>query len=341
MTNVSSGSPVPRHTVFILSDGSFVVQWDENRVQELLSGRYRDFEDQDFGHSITDYELNQLQAAGRVERFNERQVWLFALPERGRFQTEEYAESPRNRVRSYYLNTTLSASRLSDVQSALVEMDMAGDFLARVRGDLVAVLGKNGAPFHELRDAERAQKQLIARAPTIFEQTAIAFVETSDADSSYKRQTEQMPQVVDLDLVIASQTDTTVTQGKRALLVTSDDEQREALRLVLVEMKMDVIVASTANEGLQLLEDYHPDLLVMDTRLPDMHGWEMLAKIKEIGTFQNLPKIMIADHQAPSDDYAFALTVGKVDVYLVKPISMAQLRQNVWITLKNSEDANR
>jgi CheY-like chemotaxis protein len=78
----------------------------------------------------------------------------------------------------------------------------------------------------------------------------------------------------------------------------------------------------------------------MDTQLPDMHGWEMLAKIKEIGVFQNLPKIMIADHHASPDDHAFALTVGKVDVYLVKPISMAQLRQNVWMTLKNVEDVN-
>jgi hypothetical protein len=47
---------------------------------------------------------------------------------------------------------------------------------------------------------------------------------------------------------------------------------------------------------------------------------------------------MIADHRSKSDDQAFALTVGKVDVYLVKPISMAQLRLNIWLTLKHALD---
>ena len=340
MARSFSGSPVARHTVFILADGTFVVQWDENRVQELLSGHYREYEDRDFGHSITDYELTQLQSAGRVEHYNQRLVWLYALPERGRFQTEEYRDSFNNRVRSYYLNTTLSESRLAEVQTALSEQKLDGEFLARVRGDLVAVFGKNGAPFRQLKDAERAQKQLAARASTVFQHTAIAFIETTEYDTHYKRQTERTHEPVDLDMVISSQSDTSVTKGKRVLLVTSNDEQREALRTLLVEMKMGVMVASTAVEGLQMMEDYDPDLLVMDTQLPDMHGWEMLAKIKEIGIFQNLPKIMIADHQASPDDHAFALTVGKVDVYLVKPISMAQLRQNVWLTLKNFEDVN-
>lgn len=340
MAKSFSGSPVARQTVFILADGTFVVQWDENRVQELLTGRYRDYEDRDFGHSITDYELAQLQSAGRVEHYNQQYIWLYALPERGRFQTEEYQETFKNRVRSFYLNTTLAESHLSEVQAALIELKLGDEFLARVRGDLVTVLGKNGAPFRQLKDAERAQKQLVTRAPAVFQHTAIAFIETSENDSHYKRQTERTQEPVDLDMVISSQSDTSVTKGKRVLLVTSDDEQRDALRSVLVEMKMGVMVASTAVEGLQLLEDYDPDLLVMDTQLLDMHGWEMLAKIKEIGAFHNLPKIMIADHHASPDDHAFALTVGKVDVYLVKPISMAQLRQNVWLTLKNFQDVN-
>ena len=72
-----------------------------------------------------------------------------------------------------------------------------------------------------------------------------------------------------------------------------------------------------------------------------MHPWEMLAKIKEIGAFQSMTTIMIADHQSTPDDQAFALTVGKVDGYLVRPVSMAQLRQSVWLGLKNRQDRAR
>ncbi len=335
MTGVLSGSPVPRHTVFILADGSFVVHWDTNRVQDLLSGYYRKYDDKDFGHTITDYELNQLKAAGLVEHYNNQFVWLFALPEQGRFPLEREYQGP-SRVRSYYLNTTLPEPRLADVEAVLRSQNLDNDFLARVRGSLIAILGKNGAPFRQLKDAERAQKLLVNRAPDLFQNAAIAFVETSE--NAYGRPAEQPSAIVDLDTIINSQTDTAVTMGKSVLVVTSSADERVALRDLFTSMQMQVLLADTAAEGLQLLEDHNPDLLVMDLQLSDKHGWEMLAKIKEIGTFEAMPKIMIADHHSTPDDQAFALTVGKVDVYLIKPLSIAQLRQNVWLTLKTRQD---
>jgi CheY-like chemotaxis protein len=331
-----SGSPVPRHTVFILADGSFVVQWDESRVQELLNGRYRTYESDDFGHAITDYELNQLKAAGRVEHYNRQYVWLFSLPEVERLEHEAKAhEHNQNRVRSYYLNTTLPKSELAGIEKLLKNLDLDTDFLARNRGDLVAILGKNGAPFRQLNDAERAQKLLLARAPDMFKNTAIAFIETINSENSYKRITEQSSPSPDLAMIIASQTDITVTQNKCAVLVMGDEEQRHAISDLMLDMQMRPEMVATGAEALQVIEDVKPDLLVMDLLLPDMHGWEMLAKIKEIETLKYLPVIVIADHSSPADNQAFALTVVKVDVYLVKPISMAQLRQNIWVTLKN------
>jgi CheY-like chemotaxis protein len=327
--------------VFILADGSFVVQWDEKRVQELLTGRYRPYVDTDFGHAITDYELNQLKAAGRVEHYNRQYVWLYALPEAGRYNNE--ARNHYTRIRSYYLNTTLPKSRLDEVQALLRAMELDGEYLARARSDLVAVLGKNGAPFHNLQEAETAQKHLMARAPAIFEHSAIAFVETASSLNSYKRQTEHSLEPTDLTNIIASQTDTGVTAGKRVVLVVGDDDERAAIRDLLLDMVMDVHVAQDALHGLQLLEDCDPHLLIMDLQLPDMHGWQLLAKIKEIESLRDLPKIIIADHSALPDTQVFALTVVKVDVFLVKPLSMAQLRQNIWLTLKerdSREDAD-
>ena len=338
MTNTFTGSPVPRHTVFILKDGTFAVQWDETLVQELLTGQYRNYDEKNFGHHITDYELNQLKAAGRVEHYNRQYIWLYALPEHGRLAAEQEYTGPA-RVRSFYLNTTLPKNRLDDVETQLQKLELRDDFLARVRGDLIAILGKNGAPFRQLKDAERAQKFLVSKLPELFEYTAIAFVETNDRQDNYKVQVDHSNDALDLDTLIVSQKDISVSNGKRAVVLMSSDEERKAIHNLLVEMQMAVSDAGTALEGLHLLEDFQPDLLVMGMQLPDMHGWELLAKIKEIGTFWTLPKIMIAEHLATPDDQAFALTVGKVDVYLVKPISMAQLRQNIWLTLKNQQDA--
>lgn len=335
MNRIFSGSAVSRHHVFILADGAFVVQWGETQVQDLLSGRYRIYEDHDFGHAITDYELNQLKAAGRVEHYNRSYVWLNALPEQGRFGELKTQERSRQRVRSYYLNTTLPKSQLEEVQSCLNSSGLSEDFLARVRGDLVIVLGKKGAPFPQLTDAESGQKQLLAKAPDLFRDTAVAFVEATTSNSSVNRPAERVAEAPDLASLIASQTDTSVTDGKMVVLAGSDEDERTAIRDLFHKMKLVVKEAANANDTLYLLEDCHPDMLVMDLQLPDMHGWAMLGKVKEIDTLRQLTTVVIADHTSSPNEQTFALTVAKVNVYLVKPVSMARLRQNVWVALKS------
>ena len=337
MKKVFSGSAVPRHLVFILNDGSFIVQWDENRVQELMSGRYRPYQSDDFGHAITDYELNQLKAAGRVEHYNKYFVWLYALPDNARVQLEPKSHDGRqDRVRTYYLNTTLPKSHMQNVETLLRELGVADDFLARIRGDLVVILGRNGVPFRYLTDAEKAQKQLQASA-AVFKEMVIAFVEAPVEDGGYHSQTEPAvdSEVIDHDLIRDSLQDLSVTEGKRVVLVVSDDNEREAFFDLLNEMKLDIRVAPTGAEAIHLIEDFNPHLLLMDLQLPDMHGWRMLNKVKETGSLEELATIVVAEHTSSADEQTFALTVAGVDMFLVKPLSMARLRQNVWTVLKN------
>src|SRR5690606_41989917 len=117
-------------------------------------------------------------AAGRVERFNGQYVWLYALPEQGRFPAEREYQGPV-RVRSYYLNTTLPDMRLAEVEAALKDQGLAQDFLARSRGGLVAILGRNGAPFRQLMDAERDKKDLRNKDADLVRNPENACVENS------------------------------------------------------------------------------------------------------------------------------------------------------------------
>lgn len=331
MTKIYTGSAVQRFQVFILRDGSFVVRWDENQVQDLLTGRYRDYMDADFGHQITDYELNQLCATGHVEHYDEAYVWLYTTPDH-----PERTGPATSRSRAYYLNTTLPKSYLSAIETALKTLDLDHEFLARSRGGVVAVLGKNGAPFKQLEDAERAHRQLVSQALDLFKHTAVAFVETSDQENSYHRMIEHPVEYVDSALFADSTEDIRFTQDKSVVLISDKPDEQRAIREVLHTLGLEVLIARTAAEGLRILEDDAPDLLMMDLKLADMHGWEMLAKVKEILTLRDLPVIVIADHRASMDERTFALTVVQVDTYLVKPVSMAQLRHQVWLTLKNA-----
>jgi CheY-like chemotaxis protein len=207
-------------------------------------------------------------------------------------------------------------------------------FVVRQRGDLVAILGKNGTAFPALKDVERTQKYLKAKMPELFHETAIAFYETSDHEAGIRLQPSD--EVAQIEPVTAS--DLWVTRGKHGLILVRDASERQALHDLLCDLDMVVILADSGVKGLQLLEDMEMDLLLMDVQLPDMHGWELLAKLKEIGSFQTLPKIVLADYHSKSDDQAFALTVGKVDLYLPRPISLVLLRQNIWNTFKQKVD---
>jgi CheY-like chemotaxis protein len=331
MSHIHSGFAVPRHFVFILADGSFVVQWDENRVQDLLTGKVQAFSREKFGHLITDYELNQLKSAGRVEHFTRSYVWIYALPEQNRYSVQ-LKSLERNRIRSYYVSTGIAEEHYQAVCALLEQLDLAEEFAPEIRSGTVTILGKDGGLFHQLEEAEQAQRLLASRAPDAFGEAVVAFVEKDEDSLNQEVSADGDP--VDLATIIASQTDTELTDGKSVVLLIIDPEEQNAVYSLCAELRMNVQVASSGSEAIRMLEDGHSDLLIMDLHLPDMHGWELLAKLKELDLLDRLPLIVISEPSDAANQQSFALTVAKVNVYLVKPVSRARLRQNIWMSLK-------
>lgn len=174
-----NNNSIPRDQIFVLLDGVFVVKWSDNRVQELLTGQYRQFDNRDFGSHITDFELNQLKQAGIVETFDDSSVWLTEAPERSQFYRAGVREA---RVRSYYLNTTLDHDQISTIVSSLERLGLEEEFHARNRYDFVVIVGTQGRAFPSFDEAEEARCLLIDQAPEIFQDTVVAFIETSRRD---------------------------------------------------------------------------------------------------------------------------------------------------------------
>lgn len=74
------GVPIGRERLFTLANGTYVVQWEPDEVQAVLSGKrfpYR--KHQDFGAAVSDFELKQLKFARRISHFNHQYVWLDTL----------------------------------------------------------------------------------------------------------------------------------------------------------------------------------------------------------------------------------------------------------------------
>lgn len=61
--------------------------------------------------------------------------------------------------------------------------------------------------------------------------------------------------------------------------------------------------ASDSKKGLKLaLSDNPPDLILLDTALPDMDGYEVCRRLKEQPETQNIPVIFIAAESSPAEE---------------------------------------
>tara|TARA_X000000368_G_scaffold237546_1_gene187606 strand:+ start:244 stop:894 length:651 start_codon:yes stop_codon:yes gene_type:complete len=73
---------------------------------------------------------------------------------------------------------------------------------------------------------------------------------------------------------------------------------REGLQRLLVRHEIDVISSvSNGNEGLKSIEDKNPDIVLLDLRMPDISGIEVLKNIRQLQ--KNLPVVMLttSDHE--------------------------------------------
>lgn len=77
-----AGIPVQRHWIVVLENGTIVVDWGDGVSQDIFSGDFLQLTESDLSRPVKNDELEMLRRAGRVDRYDSRQVWLINLPER-------------------------------------------------------------------------------------------------------------------------------------------------------------------------------------------------------------------------------------------------------------------
>jgi excisionase family DNA binding protein len=92
--------------------------------------------------------------------------------------------------------------------------------------------------------------------------------------------------------------------GPVVLIVDDDARLREYIRVNLEMEGYSVREAASADEGLGLLEESTPDLVLLDVMMPQMDGWEMLRRVQERHGVGTIPVIMFSgkvDEQAAEE----------------------------------------
>jgi hypothetical protein len=166
----SGGTPVPREFVFVLTDGTYCVQWHDERVQELVSGKLRDFSEREYGHRLVDREFEQLREAGIVVDYDSKYVWLSHIPsarELGSEETEEHGQ--------WAIVLGIPSSLQDKIARTLAqdEPDLGGVVYAV--GDGLVLAGPDGRPFASRQEAEMVLERL--RARPLFEDAELVSTE--------------------------------------------------------------------------------------------------------------------------------------------------------------------
>jgi DNA-binding NtrC family response regulator len=113
---------------------------------------------------------------------------------------------------------------------------------------------------------------------------------------------------------------------QRAILIVDDDVIiRETLRAVLESNGYVVETAETAKEAMEKSKARTFNLALLDIKLPDMEGTELLKKMH--GIAPRMMKIMITAH-ATLKNAMDSLNLG-ADAYLLKPINQKELLKTV------------
>jgi nitrogen regulation protein NR(I) len=109
------------------------------------------------------------------------------------------------------------------------------------------------------------------------------------------------------------------------LIVDDEPNVLYALQKGLRSDKLEVITASTAKEGVELVQRRRPDAVILDIKLTDMSGLEAFDRVRQIDP--HLPVLFITAY-ATTETAIEAMKRGAFE-YLLKPVDLHQLRETV------------
>jgi len=127
--------------------------------------------------------------------------------------------------------------------------------------------------------------------------------------------------------------------GERArILVVDDDETiRTVLGTILEEKGFTVDTAENGNEGIEKTKTNFYNLALIDIRLPDMEGTQVLAKMKD--TAPRTRTIIITGFPSLQNSVE-ALNKG-AHAYIMKPFDMGNVLKTVEEQLKKQEEERK
>lgn len=124
------------------------------------------------------------------------------------------------------------------------------------------------------------------------------------------------------------------TSSSKYKILVVDDEKR-MVRFIQLNLEQDgfqVVTAYNGEEALDQVRTQLPDLVLLDIMMPDIDGFQVLEKIREVST---VPVIMLTA-KGEEDDRVRGLELG-ADDYITKPFSPRELVSRIKAVLRRTK----
>ncbi len=119
--------------------------------------------------------------------------------------------------------------------------------------------------------------------------------------------------------------------GIRILVIDDDPDFLVYVTVVLETNGYDVVSATTAEEGLRLMREQVPDLVMVDMMMSyALDGWTVSREMQFDTTLRAVPVLMVSAVVSDDSDSLFARPEQvRIDAFMTKPVSPAALCEKV------------
>jgi CheY-like chemotaxis protein len=100
-------------------------------------------------------------------------------------------------------------------------------------------------------------------------------------------------------------------QKRRLLVVEDNDAELLSITTLLGHDDIDIVTATSGEDGLRLLRSEVFDCVVLDLRLPDMSGFEVLEQIRDDDSVRDVPVVVFTGKELSADEYTRLQTMAR------------------------------
>jgi DNA-binding response OmpR family regulator len=122
---------------------------------------------------------------------------------------------------------------------------------------------------------------------------------------------------------------------KEALIVDDDRTILEVMGKYLENHGISVITAHNGAEGLAVLEDARPDIIITDAEMPGMDGFTFCKKIRENPALAAIPIVIMSGKKIAETDIVSGYDKG-ADDYIIKPFSYPVLLAKISAVMRHA-----